>query len=288
MYTQVNGARIFFDVDGEGLSPRGSGMVERPTIFILHGGPGSDHSYFKPWLRSLTGIAQLVYMDHRGNGRSELTGPSTYNLEQMADDIEGLRLTLGCGPIIVLGHSFGGMVALTYVLKYQASVRAALFCNTSASRRFRDDAWEFVKRIATPEQMAMLPRLFDGKLESLEEYSVWWHTCMPLYFREGGDKDLVDQLVDRERGQIDVVNHMMAHELPNYDVVDKLGTITVPSLVVAGRHDWVTTVPQLKTIADGIPGSELIVYERTGHFPFIEEQDQFLDDVRSFILGTGI
>lgn len=126
MCAVVKNARIYFDVDGEGSTPAGAAMVEKPTLMVLHGGPGSDHSYFKPWIRPVTEVAQVIYVDHRGNGRSELTGPATYNIDQIVDDLKALRRLLGLGRVQLLGHSFGGMVALTFALRHPGSLEALL------------------------------------------------------------------------------------------------------------------------------------------------------------------
>jgi proline iminopeptidase len=287
MHASVNGARIYFDIDGEGSAPSGSTMTEKPTLFLLHGGPGADHSYFKPWVHSLTEVAQIIYVDHRGNGRSELTGPETYNLVQMADDLEALRQLLGLGRVQVLGHSFGGMVALTYALRYPDGLESLLLCTTTASREFRDDAWEVAERVATPEQLAVLATLFDGKITSDEEHDEWWRVCLPLYFHEP-DETICAELLGREHAQLGVVNYMMAHEIPNYNVVGRLGEITVPTLVMSGRHDWVTPPSQGQVMADGIPGATFKVFESSGHFPFIEEQEAFLDLVSRFVAAQRV
>jgi proline iminopeptidase len=288
MYAVVNNARIYFDVDGEGSTPAGAAMVEKPTLMVLHGGPGSDHSYFKPWIRPLTEVAQVIYVDHRGNGRSELTGPATYNIDQIVDDLEALRRLLGLGRIQLLGHSFGGMVALTFALRHPASLEALLLCTTTAGgKMLREDAWAVAERLATPEQMAVLATLFNGQLKSDEEHEEWWRVCLPLYFHKP-DETICAQLLSREQAQLDVVNYMMANEIPHYDVSGRLGGIRVPALVIAGRHDWATPANHSEIIAGGIPGANLKVFESSGHFPFIEEQRAFLDLVSRFIAECGI
>ena len=123
----------------------------------------------------------MIYVDHRGNGRSELTGPATYNIDQIVDDLEALRRLLGLGRVQLLGHSFGGMVALTFALRHPGSLEALLLCTTTAGGKIlREDAWAVAERLATPEQMAVLATLFDGQLKSDEEHEEWWRVCLPL------------------------------------------------------------------------------------------------------------
>ena len=152
MLATVNGAKIFFDVEGMGLAPSGVDMVEKPVAFVLHGGPGLDHSYFKPWLSPLADDFQLVYIDHRGTGRSERVPLETCTIEQMADDIEELRKLLGFGQITVIGNSFGGMWGQVYALRYPESVERLILITTSPSHEFWTAATGELERRATPNR----------------------------------------------------------------------------------------------------------------------------------------
>ena len=87
MHVLVNGVRLFFDVEGAKLVPDGPVMREKPTLLMLHGGPGSDHSIYRPAYSALADIAQIVYLDHRGNGRSEDGPRDSWNLAQWGDDV---------------------------------------------------------------------------------------------------------------------------------------------------------------------------------------------------------
>src|SRR3954452_7295922 len=95
MHVSVNGIKLFFDVAGEKYAVEGPRLVERPTVLLLHGGPGFDHTHFKPAFAPAAEMAQLVYLDHRGNGRSEHGDPSLWTLDQWADDVKVFCDTLG-------------------------------------------------------------------------------------------------------------------------------------------------------------------------------------------------
>src|SRR4029450_4436096 len=111
MFVSVGDVRLFVDIDGAKLVPDGMTMRERPTIVVVHGGPGFDHTPFKARYASLTEIAQVVYYDHRGNGRSEDGLPERWNLDQWADDLRTLCDVLGTDDPIGFGTSFGGVVS---------------------------------------------------------------------------------------------------------------------------------------------------------------------------------
>ncbi|MBV8166026.1 MAG: alpha/beta fold hydrolase, partial [Alphaproteobacteria bacterium] len=130
MRIAVNGVELFFDVYGSSLVPRGNELVDKPVIVALHGGPGMDHSQFVPWLTPIADAAQLILVDHRGNGRSSRPPVETRTLANMADDLEALRKALGLARIVVFGMSFGGMLALTYAATYPDSVAGLIACAT--------------------------------------------------------------------------------------------------------------------------------------------------------------
>src|SRR5688572_16608186 len=118
MFVHANGVRLFFDVDGAGLVPDGPRMRQRPTLLLLHGGPGFDHSTYKPAFAPLVAAAQLVYLDHRGQGRSDRSTPDAWTLAQWADDVRAACDALGIERPVVLGNSFGGMVAMAYAARH--------------------------------------------------------------------------------------------------------------------------------------------------------------------------
>ena len=109
MYLKVNGTHLFFDVVGSHLQPSQEGMIEKPTVLVLHGGPGViDHTYFRPFLDPLGACAQVIYLDLRGQGRSERHHPDYYQVGIMADDVAAFAAELRIEQPVVLGHSFRG------------------------------------------------------------------------------------------------------------------------------------------------------------------------------------
>lgn len=285
MHARVNGTEIFFDVVGAGHAVEPASLAEKPTLVVLHGGPGLDHSGYRPWLDPLGNHVQLIYLDHRGNGRSGRPDPATYTVAQMADDLDALRRHLGLGPIDVLGHSFGGKVAMVFALRHPCSLRRLVLSNCAAAPAFGHDARAAVERLASPEQLALLPSMFTGRITSRPEWDAWWRVCMPLYFRHP-DPDVVAGIAARGTGAYEVAMHMFAGELSRFDVRDRLGDITAPTLIVAGRHDWVTPPGQAEDIHQRVPGSQLVVLEDSGHMGFVEEQATYLDHVRRFLTAA--
>lgn len=133
MHVLVNGVRLFFDVEGAGLVPDGPTMREKPTLVLLHGSPGMDHSLYKPQLSRLADIAQVVFLDHRGNGRSESGPRETWTLAQWADDVHAFCEVVGIARPIILGVSFGGMVAMMYATRHPEHPTKLILVSTEAA-----------------------------------------------------------------------------------------------------------------------------------------------------------
>lgn len=282
MRARVNGVELFFDVEGSGLVPGGTTMVERPPCLVLHGGPGMDHSYFRPWLSPLTDTVQLIYVDHRGQGRSQRLPNEAYTIEHMADDLEQLRLYLGLDRPIVLGNSFGGMLAQVYATRYPDAPARLVLVSTTPSYDFLEEATAIAAERATEEQQRVMPTIFEGKVRTADEYRRWWDVMLPLYFHRY-DPAVGEAMLGRTIGNPEIARYMFERGIPQYDVRPRLGAITVPTLIISGRHDWITPPSQGLQIHERIPGSEFVVFEHSGHMPFIEEQDAFLDMVRRFV-----
>ncbi len=130
MKLQVNGTELFFDVVGSGLD---AAFRPRPAMIILHGGPGFDHTYLRPWLDPVSEVAQLIYIDQRGCGRSQRHTHEYYQLGIMADDIVLFCKTLGIERPIVLGQSFGGFVALSIAQRHPGFASGIVLFDTSPS-----------------------------------------------------------------------------------------------------------------------------------------------------------
>jgi proline iminopeptidase len=134
MHVEVNGTRLWFDVEGAALVADGPAMRERPTVVLLHGGPGSfDHSYFKPDFARLAEAAQVIYLDLRGHGRSEWGDPAAWSFETCADDVRAFCDALAIDGPVVYGHSLGGFIAMLYAARHAGHPGALVLQSTFAA-----------------------------------------------------------------------------------------------------------------------------------------------------------
>lgn len=287
MYAHVNGVKLFFDVEGMGFVPDGPIMREKPVCFILHGGPGGDHTGFKPALSPLAEDMQLVYVDYRGSGRSEKGPQSTYTLENNVEDLEELRKYLGLDKIVLMGQSYGGMVALEYAKKYQENLKSLLLVVTAPSGKFLEKAKETVKRKGTPKQQEMAQILFDGAFESTEQQSEYFKVMAPMYsysYSDTPEAELARNHADqRANRSYQALNEGFGGFLREYDVEEFLPSIHVPTLIITGRHDWITPVEGSILMSEKIPNSELVIFEESSHSVVKDEHDKFIKTVKEFV-----
>lgn len=289
MFARVNGTQIYFDVEGAELVPDNGTWKKKPVCFVVHGGPGGEHIGFKPFLAPLSEYMQLIYIDQRGCGRSKRGPQSTYTLENNVEDLEALRNYLGLEKVVVLGHSYGGMVAQHYAIRYPDSVSALLLIATHPSHVFGEQAMREIEEIGTEEQKRLACLLFEGALgkEQMLEYSI---VMEPLYFYSARGKVRTEEEKQAMRNKKSNFNVEAANEgvrfLKTFDLIDQLHQIPCPTLVAGGRHDWITPVEASILMAEKIPRSELIVFEESCHYLFIDEHERFISEIASFIKRT--
>jgi proline iminopeptidase len=282
MRARVRDTEIFFDVEGASLAPDGPRMVERPVAFLLHGGPGGDHTGFKPAFSPLAERMQLIYVDHRGQGRSARGPKVTYTLDNNVDDLEALRQYLGLEKVIVIGVSYGGMVALTYASRYPDSVSHLIAIVTSPSHRFLERAQQILAERGTDAQRAMGDILWAGAFESEEQLRDYYEVMGPLYSLRF---DANEARIRRQRGilSVDAINEGFGGFLRTYDITADLPKITAPTLVVAGRHDWICPPDLSEEIASKIPNADLRIFENSSHSVAADEHDALMDVIKGFV-----
>ncbi|GAB2826336.1 alpha/beta hydrolase [Actinocorallia aurea] len=280
MYARVRGTSLYFDVEGAGLVRERGEMREKPVLVALHGGPGGEHSAYKPVLSGLADKAQIVYLDHRGSGRSARGPRATYTLENNVEDLEALRLHLGLEKIALLGASYGGMVALSYAARYGAHLSHLVAVATTASHRFLPRAREILAERGTPEQRAAAEPLWSGTFESEDQVREYFEILGPLYSLT---YDLAEARKKPRIHSPEALNEGFGGFLRTYDVTADLPRITVPTLVIGARHDWICAPEFSVEIAHGIPGADLRLFERSGHSILSDEPEAFTDAVRGFL-----
>jgi proline iminopeptidase len=286
MHVFINGVRLFFDVEGAKLVPDGPAMREKPTLLLLHGGPGFDHSIYKPAYSALADIAQIIYLDHRGNGRSEDGARESWNLAQWGDDVSAFCDALGIVNPIVLGASFGGMVALAYATRHpDHPSRLVLISTEAAGGTHRERRVALFERFGGPEVGALARRRFlevQGQADraALEE---WRRVAMPLYTRTPRDPDMARRAINRSE-----VLHWFTRpdgESHAFNMFPDLGRIQCPTLVLGGEDDPMIPIECQADIAAALP-PHLVQFERfanCGHAVVPDAPERAIAVIRDFI-----
>src|SRR5580658_5150988 len=154
-FVDGSGVRIYYKALGSGV-----------PLLLLHGGPGADHSDFLPALQPLARRCQLVLIDERGSGRSErLEDPKGYTLNHMVKDIERVRRHLKLPRLVVLGHSFGGILAQAYAVRYPKRILGLVLAGTGSSARCIDRDFRNLRR--------RLPARLRARLERQEKAGIF-------------------------------------------------------------------------------------------------------------------
>jgi len=242
----VNGTRLWFDVDGPALEPDGDAMRERPSVVLLHGGPGSfDHSYFKPDFGRLSKAAQVVYVDLPGHGRSDWGDPASWSFEACADDVRAFCDEVGIAGPVVLGHSLGGFVAMVYAARHPAHP-SALVLQSTLARFDLDRLVETFRRAAEDDVADIARRSYGADRESVtpEEWARCWAQFGPWVT---GDQERARRIVNQE------LNAPGLELMRRFDVLDQLGRIKCPTLVCVGAVDPMGSVAAAHEIVDALP-----------------------------------
>jgi pimeloyl-ACP methyl ester carboxylesterase len=279
MRVRVDETELWFDVDGPALVPAGPGMRQRPTVLLLHGGPaGYDHSYFMPHFRRLAEVAQVVYLDQRDHGRSARTDPAGWTFEACADDVRAFCDVVGITAPVVLGHSWGGCVALLYAARHPGHAGALVLQSTTA-RFDLDRLVDGFRRAGGTDVAALARREYAGDSVSSEEWS-------RVFAAFGPRVPDADELARRIRNP--ELEERGMRLLRAFDAVDQLARITCPTLVCTGRLDPVTPVGAAREIADGLPAGRrrLEILDGAGHFPWLDRPDDYWPLLTEFVAGA--
>jgi pimeloyl-ACP methyl ester carboxylesterase len=270
----IRDIRLFVEVVGRGY-----------PLALMHGGPGGDHWTMLPF-RQLSDRFTVVFYDHRCNGRSVGAPVTSMTWENLTGDADALRQRLGFEKWAVLGHSFGGKVALEYALRYPQSLSHLILLDAGGDSWWdQENAPELLaKRGFSPRKVELARRWFNGQISPWEFY--------PTLMRLGGAYDPHTNFFSalrlmfaerRSKGRPQAEIFGFEQLTKGWTVMDRLGEITVPTLVMAGRDDFVFPPEHQAQLAVGIPGARLEIIERAGHNPHDERTAEVMETVRRFI-----
>lgn len=259
-------------------------------IIVIHGGPGLDSSYLEPQMYELTNKYKVILFDQRGAGKSlpaEISS-KTINIKTFVDDIETLRKNLGFEKFTILGHSWGGRLAMEYALAHPEKLNKIILISSTPATFAEHEKFgaEINRRTASIKEV--VSPLFDAqKFYALDKagldemYKKFFATYMAN--PEDISKLSLSFNVSSARSGFEVFGLMIRDAWkPNFDLTKKLANLKVPTLVIHGMQD---TIPlsSAKEISSSIPNSQLITINNCGHFPYIEKPYEMFSAIDSFM-----
>jgi proline iminopeptidase len=271
-FVTVNGQKLYYVTLGRGI----------PVIF-MHGGLGFDHQYFRPFLDPLADNAKLVFYDHLGHGKSDRPADfSNLTFARLSSDCDALATALGFEKFVLVGHSYGGFIALDFALRYPRRLAGLVLACTAPdlTSGMRDPLG------GTAEQQAALHRLFAGAKENATDAALRanWSAAVPLYYNHAAPPAGVVADVD-SRTIYSAAGSLRGSEiLAGFDIVSRLPTIATPTLVQYGVGD-IWRFGDNERLAKNIPGAKLTYFADSGHWPFQEESAAYLAAMRGFLAG---
>jgi pimeloyl-ACP methyl ester carboxylesterase len=283
MFVTVNGARIFFDVVGPGLAVDGAQMRAKPALIVMHGGPGFDHSTMRPYFDRFADTHQVIYIDHRGNGRSS-GDVDTWTLAQWGDDVKGLCDVLGIEKPVVFGQSFGGMVAIAYAARHPDHPSKVVFSSTAARIRL-DETFDILESRGGKEARAVAEAFWLKPSDAA--FADYIRVCMPLYNPPGAAT--ADQVEARRRAiaKPEVTRHFSLGEMMTMDARPGLAKVACPALVLAGGYDPITPLGCAREIFDALPPAHrrIEIFENAGHGVYRDAPERAETLLREFFAG---
>ena len=274
---RINGTDLQVKIIGKG-SP----------VIVLHGGPGLNYSYLIPQLMDLSRKHKLIFFDQRASGRSSAKlDSSQMSLDVMVDDIDAIRTELGYKEVTVLGHSWGGLLAMKYAIKYPQHLERLILVSTVSplAREFEAETVAVVKARTTKEDSILRSVTLNSDAFKAGKGSAY-QTILKLSFRPSFyDKKFLDSLnlvIDDDFALKRNSLFMLAKDLDAYDLYKDIKSIRKPVLIIHGDHDAVP-VDLSKKIQGAIPNSRLVVIKNAGHFPFVEQRPVFARTILDFM-----
>lgn len=280
MKIKIGDSRLFFDVEGAKLRPDGPRMKEVPTLLLLHGGPGFDHSTFKPVMSALADVAQLVYLDHRGQGRSDRVSSDRCQIANWADDVKDFCDTLEITRPVVMGHSFGGFVAMAFAARHPSHPGKLVLSSTAARLRL-DRIYRTFERLGGQAVRDVAQRFWENPDE--ETGADYIRVCFPLYNPGAALAD--PHTMKRTVFNRELMYSFIKEEAHRFNLLSDLSRIECPTLLLAGEDDPVCPIEDAQDIADRI-APHLLRFERfanAGHGVFRDDPGGALQVIREFI-----
>ncbi|GAA4325049.1 alpha/beta hydrolase [Pontixanthobacter gangjinensis] len=259
-------------------------------LLIINGGPGMNSHGFAALAKILSESNKSIIYDQRGTGRSKLKEPgtSTLSLELMLDDIEALREHLDFEQWIILGHSFGGMLAYAYAAKYPHRVKAMIQSHSGGMDLEITDSFDILSRLDQTERDSLTyysTRISLG--DTSREMALKRARFLAAAYLY--DKSLAPRIAERLTQGNNLINTILWNDLARigFDVTEEMSRFSKPVLILTGKNE-VAPVHIAEKAHATLPDSKLVVMPRCGHYGWLERPDIYLREVKDFLKSNSV
>jgi proline iminopeptidase len=272
-------------IDGVTIAYTTVGAEANYPLIVLHGGPGFDHSEMMPWLDPLSDSFRLIYVDERGQGRSQRVDPATLTLARFAEDVTKLAAALRLERYALLGHSFGSFITLAHAVECGD---ASHYIISGGTASFAKSGPEIQANLASFEPAELRDQVtrswaLEPEAKTAEDVDRLWQMQAPFHFATT-ESDAYRRYMAASSQTVyapEVLAYFAVNDYP-IEYEDRLSSIARPTLVVTGEHDHTCTPRAARELHAGIAGSELVIVPHAGHMTFVEQPERYFEAVRGF------
>jgi pimeloyl-ACP methyl ester carboxylesterase len=284
---ELNGVSLHYRVAGDG-----------PPLFVIPPGWGVGNRYLQNGLGFLQRNFRLLWLDTRGSGLSgRPADDAKMGTQDMADDLEALREYLGLPSVRVVGHSNSGAIALSYAERYPDRVNKMVLIGSQVLGFGAADETQKIlqARAGDPRYESAVQAaasFFSGKTNptaSDTDLTAFVEQTLPLFLHD--PEKYLPVLREHMSGEVESYAFRAQNAADRGAAVDQtalLDRVRASVLILVGRHDWICPVPVSERLHAGIPGSRLVVFENSGHMPWVEERGAFAAELLEFLEGTAV
>ena len=261
---------------------------EGEPLLIIHGGPVLDHQYLLEHFETLSRTYKLIFYDQRACGRSgQEIDPDHMTFAAMLNDIESIRAHLGYDSVSVLGHSWGGLLAMKYAIAHDARVDKLILSNSMApsAEDWNRENLALSERYTAGDREQLDKLSSSGLLRSKEAAPYITQMMMLSYKTQFFDTEKMENLnlfITNDYHLRSAVFMRIAEEMEGYDHYDDLSNMSSPSLIIFGANEPAVDL-YLTKFTNSMPYAESLVIDKSGHFPFIEQPHQYFQAVKDFL-----
>jgi proline-specific peptidase len=261
----------------------------RFPLLVLHGDPGPPHNYLEPLGALVQSGRPVVFYDQLGGGNSDRPDdPMLWNIDLFLEEVAAVRRELGLERVHLLGHSWGGMLALSYALMQPTGLLSLVLAGGIASVPLHIAEVNKLREQLPPEVQEVLNQHEEAGTTddpAHEEATMAFfagHLCKldpwPEYVTEALER-INPQVYQTMWGPSEL---QITGNLKDWDVSPRLGEIRLPTLLLSGRYDLCTPAEQ-EVLRESIPGSEWVLFEESAHLPHAEETERLLEVLEDFL-----